>query len=66
MVNAAECRWTKEQAKALIAFLIAEKRRHLRDISLIEQNIKKLREEHKLTDEEMRECGEKALLFVYF
>ena len=66
MVNAAECVWTKEQAKALITFLIAEKRRHQRDIDKINQNIQRLKREYNLTETEIKECEERAYLFIYF
>jgi len=66
MVNACECVWTKEQVKALITFLIAEKRRHQRDIDKINQNIQRLKREYNLTEIEITECEERAYLFIYF
>ena len=66
MVNAVECRWSKEQAKALITFLLAEKYRHERDVRIIKRNIQRLRKEYEISEEEYKECEERALLFVYF
>jgi len=66
MVNAVECVWTKEQAKALITFLMAERRRHLRDIEHITKSIFRLQRQHHLTKEEMEECEVRSILFTNF
>ncbi|MCD6137221.1 MAG: hypothetical protein J7J91_01340 [Deltaproteobacteria bacterium] len=66
MVNACECRWSKKEAKALITFLIAEKHRHERDVRIIKRNIQRLRKEYNISEEEYKECEEKATLFIYF
>ena len=50
MVNAVECRWSEEQAKGLLTFLIAEKKRHERDIHNIERSIQRIKREFSLTD----------------
>lgn len=65
MVDATTCR-SKEQVKALIAFLIAEKKRHEHDIQKIERSIEKLRKQYNLTQEEMDECERFAWLFIEF
>jgi len=66
MVNAVECRWSEEQAKALITFLIAEKKRHERDIHNIEQSIQRIKREFSLTDADIAKCEELAWLYVEF
>ncbi|MCD6138283.1 MAG: hypothetical protein J7J91_06865 [Deltaproteobacteria bacterium] len=66
MVDATTCRWSKEGVKALIAFLIAEKKRHEHDIQRIERSIERLRREYDLTKEEMDECERFAWLFIEF
>lgn len=66
MVNACECVWSKEQAKALVTFLIAEKRRHERDVRNIENSIERLRKRFNFTDKDMDECERLAWIFVEF
>ena len=66
MVNACECLWTKEQAKTLITFLLAEKRRHERDVRNIENSIERLRKRYNLTQQDIDECERMAWLFVEF
>jgi len=66
MVDATTCRWSKEGVKALIAFLIAEKKRHEHDIQKIERSIERLRREHNLTKKDMDECERFAWLFIEF
>ncbi|UYL65049.1 MAG: hypothetical protein OBKJMPBA_00017 [Methanophagales virus PBV304] len=66
MVNASECLWSEEQVKALITFLIAEKKRHERDIHNIERTIARLKREYKLTDADIAKCEELAWLYVEF
>jgi len=66
MVNACECVWTKEQAKALITFLMAERRRHLRDIEHITKSIYRLQRQHRLTKKEMEECEVRSIVFIHF
>ena len=64
MVNAVECRWSEEQAKALITFLIAEKKRHERDIHHIERSIERIKREFGFTDADIAKCEELAWLYV--
>jgi len=64
MVNAAECRWSEEQARALMTFLIAEKKRHERDIHHIEQSIERIKREFGFTDADVAKCEELAWLYV--
>ena len=64
MVNAVECRWSEEQAKALITFLIAEKKRHERDIHHIERSIERIKREYGFTDADIAKCEELAWLYV--
>jgi len=52
--------------KALIAFLIAEKKRHEHDVQRIERSIEKLRREYNLAEKEMDECERFAWLFIEF
>ena len=66
MVDATTCRWSREGVKALIAFLIAEKKRHEHDIQRIERSIERLRREYNLTEEDMLNCEEFAWLFIEF
>jgi len=66
MVNAVECRWSEEQARALITFLIAEKKRHERDIHNIERSIERIKREFSLTDADIAKCEELAWLYVNF
>ncbi|RLE71630.1 MAG: hypothetical protein DRJ45_03335 [Thermoprotei archaeon] len=66
MVDATDCIWTKEQAKSLLVFLIAERERHKKDFTSIEEKIKQLREEHNISDDEYKKCEEEARLFYYF
>ena len=66
MVNAVECVWSKEQAKVLITFLIAERRRHLRDVDNITRSIFRLQRQYRLTKKEMEECEVRAILFINF
>jgi len=64
MVNAVECRWSEEQAKALITFLIAEKKRHERDIHHIKRSIERIKREFGFTDADIAKCEELAWLYV--
>jgi len=66
MVNAVECSWNKEQVKALITFLLAEKYRHQKDIRRIERSIDNLKRRYKLTQKDIRDCDDFAHLFIYF
>jgi len=66
VVDASTCRWSEEQVKALITFLIAEKKRHERDIQRIERTIQRLKREYNLTEKEMDECERFAWLFIEF
>ena len=66
MVNAVECRWSEEQAKSLLTFLIAEKKRHERDIHNIERSIQRIKREFGLTDADIAKCEELAWLYVEF
>ncbi len=66
VVNACECMWSKEQVKALITFLLAEKRRHERDVRMIEASIERLRKRYALTDKDMDECERMSWIFVEF
>jgi len=66
VVNACECLWTKEQVKALITFLLAEKRRHEKDVRNIENSIERLRKRYNLSREDMDECERMAWIFVEF
>jgi len=66
MVNAVECRWSEEQAKGLLTFLIAEKKRHERDIHNIEKSIQRIKREFGFTDADMAKCEELAWLYVEF
>jgi len=66
MVDASTCRWSEEQVKSLITFLIAEKKRHERDIQRIERTIQRLKREYNLTDADMYSCEEFAWLFIEF
>ncbi|RLF14587.1 MAG: hypothetical protein DRN06_06900 [Thermoprotei archaeon] len=66
VVDASTCRWSEEQVKALITFLIAEKKRHERDIQRIERTIQRLKREYNLTDADIYSCEEFAWLFVEF
>jgi len=66
MVNAVECRWSEEQARALITFLIAEKKRHERDIHNIERSIERIKREFSLTDADIAKCEELAWLYINF
>jgi len=66
MVNAVECRWSEEQAKALLTFLIAEKKRHERDIYSIERSIQRIKREFGFTDADIAKCEELAWLYVEF
>jgi len=64
MVNAVECRWSEEQAKSLLIFLIAEKKRHERDIHHIERSIERIKREFGFTDADIVKCEELAWLYV--
>ena len=64
MVNAVECRWSEEQARALIIFLLAEKKRHERDIHNIERSIERIKREHNFTEADIAKCEELAWLYV--
>ena len=66
MVNASECLWDKKQAKALITFLLSEKRRHERDVRNIENSIERLRKRYNLTQQDIDECERVAWFFVEF
>jgi len=66
VVNACECLWSKEQVKALITFLLAEKRRHERDVRTIEASIERLRKRYALTDKDVDECEKMSWLFIEF
>jgi len=66
VVNACECMWSKEQVKALITFLLAEKRRHERDVRMIEASIERLRKRYALTDKDVDECEKMSWLFIEF
>jgi len=66
MVNAVECLWNKEQVKALITFLLAEKRRHQRDIHNIERSIDNLKRKYNLSDADIEECDDFAYYFIHF
>jgi len=66
MVNAVECRWSEEQAKALLTFLIAEKKRHERDIHNIERSIQRIKRDFSLTDADIAKCEELAWLYVEY
>ncbi len=66
MVNAVECRWSKEQAKGLLTFLIAEKKRHESDIHNIEKSIQRIKREFGFTDADIAKCEELARLFLVF
>ncbi len=66
MVDACECVWTKEQAKSLLVFLIAERERYKKDLHSIEEKIKQLREDYNINDNEYKKCEEEARLFYYF
>jgi len=66
MVNACDCNWTKEQIKALITFLLAEKRRHQRDIRNIDKSIDNLKRKYNLSDADINECDDFAFYFIHF
>jgi len=66
MVNAVECVWTKEQVKALITFLLAEKRRHQKDIHNIDRSIDNLKRKYNLTERDIEECDDFAYYFIHF
>jgi len=66
MVDATTCRWSREGVKALITFLIAEKKRHEHDIQKIERSIERLRKQYNMTQGEMDECERFAWLFIEF
>jgi len=66
MVNAVECRWSEEQARALITFLIAEKKRHERDIHNINRSIERIKREFNFTEADIAKCEELAWLYVNF
>ena len=66
VVNACECMWSKEQVKALITFLLAEKRRHERDVRTIEASIERLRKRYALTTKDIDECERMSWIFVEF
>ena len=66
MVNASGCMWSKEQVKALITFLLSEKRRHEKDVRNIENSIERLCKRYNLTQQDMDECERMAWLFVEF
>ena len=66
MVNACECRWTREQAKVLLAFLLAEKARHERDIHEIEHCIERIRIHYNLREEEIEDAEYFSRLFAQY
>jgi len=66
MVDATECVWTKEQAKSLLVFLIAERERHKKDVADIEEKIKQLREDYNINEDEYKKCEEEARVFYHF
>ena len=66
MVNAVECSWNKEQVKALITFLLAEKRRHQKDIRNIDRSIDNLKRKYNLSDADIEECDDFAYYFIHF
>ena len=66
MVNAIEDIKTKEEAKALITFLLAEKERHYKDIEMISKLIWRIIKEHGITANEYMEAKRKARKYVDF
>jgi len=66
MVNAVECRWSKEQAEALIIFLLAERERHRKDIEGIEKAVERLKKRYGMSDKEIRRCEGMARVFINF
>ena len=66
MVNAMECRWSEEQARALIIFLLAERKRHERDIQSINRSIERIKREFGFTEADIAKCEELAWLYVNF
>jgi len=66
MVNACECRWTKEQAKVLLAFLLAEKARHEKAIHEIEHCIERIRIHYNLREEEIENAKYFSRLFAQY
>jgi len=66
MVNAVECLWSKEQAKALITFLLAERMRHQKDIEEIDKAVERLKNSNGMSDKEIRRCEEMARIFINF
>jgi len=66
VVDPATCRWSEEQAKGLITFLIAEKKQLEQKLQKIERTIQRLKREYNLTDADIYSCEEFAWLFVEF
>jgi len=66
MVNAVECLWSREQAKALITFLLAERERHRKDIEGIDKSVERLKKSYGMSDKEIRRCEEMARIFINF
>jgi len=66
MVNACECRWTREQAKVLLAFLLAEKAGHEKDIHEIEHCIERIRIHYNLREEEIEDAEYFSRLFAQY
>jgi len=66
VVDPATCRWSEEQAKGLITFLIAEKKQLEQKLQKIERTIQRLKREYNLTDTDIYSCEEFAWLFVEF
>jgi len=66
MVDPATCRWSEEQAKGLITFLIAEKKQLEQKLQKIERTIQRLKREYNLADADIYSCEEFAWLFVEF
>ncbi|RLG09029.1 MAG: hypothetical protein DRN64_04430 [Thaumarchaeota archaeon] len=66
MVRACECRWTREQAKGPLAFLLAEKARHEKDIHEIEHCIERIRIHYNLREEEIEDAKYFSRLFAQY
>ena len=66
MVNACDCRWTKREAKVLVAFLLAEKTRHLKDIHHIEHCVERIRIHYNMSEKDMEEAEYFSRLFAQF
>ena len=66
MVNAVEDIKTREEAKALLTFLYAEKRRHEKDIQMIHKAIWKIIGDFRISAKEYEEIKERAERYVEF